>query len=190
MQRWIGHNPALWEFTFYLQYLSIKTFLTSTLSTRGDENFTWDQGKKHIYDQNSWPFPAAIMEILDLQDQKLGRENAEEHCRGQLPPAVSRMDTCAPWNSLASSAPCTVNKPGCLLSIRRWQWQLAGLAPKIFCPRQHGLALSQYHPCSQSFCRDPHKQKGKTDWWIYSFQSSDPFVFLHWSLSKWECKFS
>lgn len=51
-------------------------FLTSTLSTRGDEDFTRDQGEKHIYERTSWSSP--IMGILGLRDQKLERENAED----------------------------------------------------------------------------------------------------------------
>jgi len=34
--------------------------------------------EKHVCDLNSWPFPAAVMGFLGL-DQKSGKENAEEH---------------------------------------------------------------------------------------------------------------
>lgn len=69
------------------------TFLTSTLFSRADENVTWDQGKKHIYDLSGWSFPTAIMRILGLQSQKLEKGNTEERCRGgEHPAVVSRMD--------------------------------------------------------------------------------------------------
>lgn len=49
--------------------------------------------KKHIFDLNSWSFPAAVMGILGLYDQKFEKENAEEHTTEGSFPQLCPIDT-------------------------------------------------------------------------------------------------
>lgn len=169
----IGHHPCPPR-AYLLPAESIQHEISHfNTKHQGGRKFHLGPNQKCVPDLNSWPFPAAIVGGLGLQNEKLGKENSEECRRGaNLPPPGSEADSLTrtlKFSSVYSSLHLEVTR---VLPLHQKTAVAIGwtgyvevmLSLRSFCPEATLSCLRQHHRCSTSFegrgC--PHRKRGVT----------------------------